>query len=43
MAKKTDIACWWCCHQFEHIALGISEYIDKSKVGRIQIAFDHKK
>ena len=27
--EKTDIACWWCCHQFDHIPLGIPEYINK--------------
>jgi hypothetical protein len=26
---KTDIACWWCCHKFDHIPLGIPEFIIK--------------
>jgi hypothetical protein len=28
--EKTDIHCWWCCHKFEHIPLGIPEYINKN-------------
>ena len=28
---KTDISCWWCCHKFDHIPLGIPEYINKDK------------
>ncbi len=27
--EHTDIACWWCCHKFDHIPLGIPEYIIK--------------
>lgn len=29
--KNTKIACWWCCHQFDHIPLGLPEYINKDK------------
>lgn len=29
--ENTDIACWWCCHQFNHIPLGLPEYINKDK------------
>ena len=28
--EKTDIACWWCCHKFDHIPLGIPEFIIKN-------------
>lgn len=28
---KTDIACWWCCHKFNHIPMGIPEFINKNK------------
>jgi hypothetical protein len=28
--EQTDIACWWCCHQFNTIPLGIPEYIYKN-------------
>ena len=27
--EKTDIACWWCCHNFDHIPIGIPEFINK--------------
>jgi len=26
---QTDIACWWCCHNFDNIPLGIPEFINK--------------
>jgi hypothetical protein len=29
--EKTDIACWWCCHKFDHIPIGIPEFINKDK------------
>lgn len=28
---STPIACWWCCHTFMNIPLGIPEYIIKDK------------
>ena len=28
-AEKTDICCWWCCHQFDNVPLGIPEFINK--------------
>jgi hypothetical protein len=28
--EQTEIACWWCCHEFDHIPLGIPEYINKN-------------
>jgi len=28
--EKTDIACWWCCHLFDHIPLGIPEFVNKN-------------
>ena len=28
--EKTNIACWWCCHIFEHIPLGIPDFINKN-------------
>jgi hypothetical protein len=28
---ETDIACWWCCHKFNYIPLGIPNYICKDK------------
>jgi len=28
---QTDIACWWCCHNFDHIPLGIPEFINKDQ------------
>lgn len=30
-SDHTNIACWWCCHKFNTIPLGIPEYIDKGK------------
>lgn len=27
--EKTDICCWWCCHQFDNVPLGIPEFINK--------------
>jgi len=32
---KTDIACWWCCHTFNNIPLGIPEYINKNEFNLI--------
>ena len=29
--EKTEIACWWCCHSFNNIPLGIPEYINKNE------------
>ena len=29
--EQTDIACWWCCHNFNNIPLGIPEYINKNE------------
>ena len=29
--EKTFIACWWCCHCFNNIPLGIPEYINKNE------------
>jgi len=29
--EKTDIACWWCCHKFDHIPIGIPEFINKDR------------
>jgi hypothetical protein len=29
-ADKTDVACWWCCHTFDNIPLGIPEHIIKN-------------
>lgn len=28
---NTNIACWWCCHSFNNIPLGIPEFINKDK------------
>ena len=28
--ENTTIACWWCCHSFQNIPLGIPEYINKN-------------
>jgi len=28
--EQTNIACWWCCHSFNNIPLGIPEYINKN-------------
>jgi len=28
--EQTKIACWWCCHGFNNIPLGIPEYINKN-------------
>jgi hypothetical protein len=28
---KTNIACWWCCHSFNNIPLGIPEFINKNE------------
>ncbi len=30
--ERTDIVCWWCCHKFDHIPVGIPEYITKEKI-----------
>ena len=27
---NTTIACWWCCHSFDNIPLGIPEFINKN-------------
>lgn len=27
--NDSDIACWWCCHKFNNIPIGIPEYIIK--------------
>jgi hypothetical protein len=27
--EKTEICCWWCCHQFDNVPLGIPEFINK--------------
>jgi len=29
--ENTNIACWWCCHNFNNIPLGIPEYINKNE------------
>jgi hypothetical protein len=29
--EKTDILCWWCCHKFDHVPIGIPEFINKDK------------
>jgi hypothetical protein len=29
--EQTNIACWWCCHNFNNIPLGIPEYINKNE------------
>ena len=29
--EKTDILCWWCCHNFDHVPIGIPEFINKDK------------
>jgi len=29
--EHTNIACWWCCHNFNNIPLGIPEYINKNE------------
>lgn len=29
--ESTNIACWWCCHSFDNIPLGIPEFINKDK------------
>ena len=29
--ETTNILCWWCCHKFDNIPIGIPEYIITSK------------
>ena len=29
--EQTNIACWWCCHNFNNIPLGIPEFINKNE------------
>lgn len=29
--ESTNIACWWCCHSFDNVPLGIPEFINKDK------------
>jgi hypothetical protein len=41
--KKTDICCWWCCHQFDTVPLGLPIYYnsinDKFQVKGIFCSF----
>lgn len=26
--EKTDVKCWWCCHNFDTVPLGMPIYYD---------------
>lgn len=29
---KTDVCCWWCCHEFDNVPLSIPLYMDSKKM-----------
>jgi len=38
--RRTDICCWWCCHQFENVPIGLPiKYIDKIDRFKVQGVF----